>query len=58
MHSPAKESGRLTPRPEQTFFTDPALDRAMGVVMALVAWRTLEWPALRARKNLEINSRG
>ena len=37
MHSPAKESGRLTPRPEQTFFTDPALDRAMGVVMALAS---------------------
>jgi hypothetical protein len=24
-----------TPRPEQTFFADPALDRAFGVVMAL-----------------------
>ena len=24
-----------TPRPEQTFFEDPALDRAFGVVMAL-----------------------
>jgi hypothetical protein len=24
------------PRPEQTFFADPALDRAFGVVMALV----------------------
>jgi hypothetical protein len=23
------------PRPEQTFFSDPALDRAFGVVMAL-----------------------
>jgi len=29
-----------------------------GVAMALIAWRSLEWPALRARKNLEINSRG
>jgi MFS family permease len=29
-----------------------------GVFMALIAWRTLEWPARRARKNLEINSRG
>jgi hypothetical protein len=23
------------PRPEQTFFADPALDRALGIVMAL-----------------------
>jgi hypothetical protein len=23
------------PRPEQTFFSDPALDRALGIVMAL-----------------------
>ena len=26
--------------------------------MALIVWRKLEWPALRARKNLEHNSRG
>ena len=25
----------LTPRPEQTFFEDPAIDRAMAIVMAL-----------------------
>jgi MFS family permease len=29
-----------------------------GVVMALLAWRTLEWPALRARKHLEEDFRG
>ena len=29
-----------------------------GVAMALIVWRTLEWPALRARKNLEHHSRG
>ena len=29
-----------------------------GVAMALIVWRTLEWPTLRARKNLEPNSRG
>jgi hypothetical protein len=29
-----------------------------GVVMALLAWRTLEWPALRARKHLEGDFRG
>ena len=29
-----------------------------GVAMALIVWRKLEWPALRARKNLEHNSRG
>lgn len=31
MSDPAK------PRPEQTFFADPALDRLMGVTMALAA---------------------
>lgn len=25
----------LTPRPEQTFFEDPAIDRALAIVMAL-----------------------
>jgi hypothetical protein len=36
MHSPAPEAAALfKPHPEQTFFPDPALDRAMGVVMAL-----------------------
>ena len=29
-----------------------------GVAMALIVWRTLEWPAVKARKNLEHNSRG
>lgn len=29
------ESGRIRPRPEQTFFLDPAVDRVLGVVMAL-----------------------
>lgn len=29
--------GAMRPRPEQTFFADPALDRAMGVVMALAS---------------------
>lgn len=28
-------SDPVSPRPEQTFFADPALDRAFGVVMAL-----------------------
>lgn len=38
MHSPAPEAAsQFKPRPEQTFFPDPALDRAMGVVMALAA---------------------
>lgn len=27
----------MTARPEQVFFADPALDRAMGVIMALAA---------------------
>jgi len=36
MHSPAPEAAELfQPRPEQTFFADPALDRALGIVMAL-----------------------
>jgi len=36
MHSPAPEAAeQFRPRPEQTFFPDPALDRALGVVMAL-----------------------
>ena len=36
MHSPAPAAAALfKPRPEQTFFPDPALDRAMGVIMAL-----------------------
>jgi hypothetical protein len=36
MHSPAPEAAqRFEPRPEQTFFPDPALDRALGIVMAL-----------------------
>lgn len=36
MHSPAPEAiERFRPRPEQTFFSDPAVDRALGIVMAL-----------------------
>jgi hypothetical protein len=35
MHSPAQGPVGGTPRPEQTFFADPAIDRALGVVMAL-----------------------
>lgn len=36
MHSPAPEAAAMfKPRPEQTFFPDPALDRALGIVMAL-----------------------
>ncbi len=34
--APATAPG-FTPRPEQTFFADPALDRVLGVVMALAA---------------------
>jgi len=37
-HSPAADYDNLVPRrAEQTFFTDPALDRVLGVVMALAA---------------------
>lgn len=36
MHSPAPNAARdFKPQPEQTFFPDVALDRALGVVMAL-----------------------
>jgi hypothetical protein len=36
MHSPAPQAAeQFRPRPEQTFFADPALDRALGIVMAL-----------------------
>lgn len=31
------EQGGSRPRPEQTFFADPALDRALGVVLALAS---------------------
>ena len=37
MASASSKAGGDTPRPEQTFFDDPALDRAMGVVMALAS---------------------
>ena len=30
-----ERSDETRPRPEQTFFTDPAVDRVLGVVMAL-----------------------
>lgn len=36
MNSPdPKAAQQFEPRPEQTFFADPALDRALGIVMAL-----------------------
>jgi hypothetical protein len=36
MHSPDPAAANsFTPRPEQTFFPEPAVDRAMGVIMAL-----------------------
>ena len=36
MHSPDPEAAeQFRPRPEQTFFPDPALDRTLGIVMAL-----------------------
>lgn len=36
MHSPdPRAAEQFQPRPEQTFFPDPALDRALGIVMAL-----------------------
>jgi hypothetical protein len=36
MHSPdPNAASSFTPRPEQTFFADPAIDRALGIVMAL-----------------------
>ncbi|MCW5770027.1 MAG: hypothetical protein KIT16_00225 [Rhodospirillaceae bacterium] len=31
----APDGNGAEPRPDQTFFADPALDRAMGVIMAL-----------------------
>ena len=34
MHSPDPAAAQsFTPRPEQTFFADAAIDRAMGVIM-------------------------
>ena len=36
MHSPdPAAAAAFKPRPEQTFFPEPALDRAMGIIMAL-----------------------
>ena len=36
MHSPDPAAAKaFTPRPEQTFFPDPTVDRAMGMIMAL-----------------------
>jgi len=36
MHSPDPTvADSFKPRPEQTFFADPAIDRALGVIMAL-----------------------
>lgn len=38
MHSPAPEAlETFAPRPEQTFFSEPAIDRALGIIMALAA---------------------
>ena len=38
MHSPAPEAAeQFRPRSEQTFFPDPALDRALAIVMALAS---------------------
>tara|TARA_R110002110_G_scaffold10333_3_gene50705 strand:+ start:2642 stop:2941 length:300 start_codon:yes stop_codon:yes gene_type:complete len=31
----SEQTGSTGPRPEQTFFDDPAIDRLMGVVMSL-----------------------
>ena len=39
------------PRPEQTFFEDPALDRAFGVVMALATEVYVLRDRLRAMEN-------
>ena len=38
----------LVDRPEQTFFDDPALDRAFGVVMALATEGYVQHDRLRA----------
>ena len=38
----------LVDRPEQTFFDDPALDRAFGVVMALATEVYVQRDRLRA----------
>ena len=38
----------LVDRPEQTFFDDPALDRAFGVVMALATEVSVQRDRLRA----------
>ena len=36
MHSPdPAAASSFTPRPEQIFFPDPSVDRAMGILMAL-----------------------
>ncbi len=47
MHSPDPAAANsFTPRPEQTFFPDPTVDRAMGVIMAL----TIEVYVMRDRQ--------
>lgn len=38
----------MTSRPEQTFFEDPAIDRAVGMIMALAAELYLTRDRLRA----------
>ena len=38
----------MTSRPEQTFFDDPAIDRAVGMIMALAAELYLTRDRLRA----------
>jgi hypothetical protein len=35
MHSPNLAASTFVPRPEQIFFPDPAIDRALGIIMAL-----------------------
>lgn len=51
------EQDRDRPRPEQTFFADPALDRTMGVVMALATEVYVLRDRLRAMER-QLASRG
>jgi hypothetical protein len=45
-------AGTETPRPEQTFFDDPALDRAAGMIMTLAAEVWVLRDRLRAMERL------
>ena len=59
INSVANIGGIIAPSMVGSFGIGPLVAIMLwGVAMALVAWRTLEWPTLRARKNLEHNSRG